>query len=74
MTPSFEKSYPNIAYWVDAFGWIEIGADEYSSSFIRVLDEGGMVWESEDHYDSLDLALQATETAIGEWFEERGVE
>lgn len=45
---SFLKNYPNIAYWTESCGWIEIEYDEFSQSFIRVLDEGGMQWES-DH-------------------------
>ena len=38
---SFSKTYPNIAYWTESCGWIEIGYDEFSQSFMRVLDEGG---------------------------------
>jgi hypothetical protein len=37
----FEERYPNIAAWVQD-GWIEIGHDSNSGSFIRVLDEGGL--------------------------------
>ena len=46
----FSETYPNIAYWTESCGWIEIGYDEFSRSFIRVLDEGGMQWESEHEY------------------------
>ena len=67
MNSSFESTYPNLARWVDEQGWIEIGADEYSSSLIRVLDEGGMVWESEPEYDSLDAALRDADAAIAAW-------
>ncbi len=70
MSQSFESTYPNIAYWVDALGWIELGADEDSTSLIRVLNEGGLVWESEDHYDTLDEALLAADAAISEWLGE----
>jgi len=45
MESQFSKAYPNIAYWVEACGWIEIGRDEYSDSFIKALDEGGTIWE-----------------------------
>ena len=37
----FEQMYPNIARWVQSYGWIEIGDDGQSPSFIRALDEGG---------------------------------
>ncbi len=42
----FKKNYPGLALWVDGWGWIEIGCDEYSNSLVRVLDEGGLIWES----------------------------
>lgn len=38
----FSAKYPNIAGWVKD-GWIEIGRDGYSTSMIRVCDEGGTV-------------------------------
>ena len=74
MVTSFTQSYPNLTYWVESFGWIELGQDDYSRSLIRILNEGGMVWESQEYYDSLDNALQEAEVAIADWFKERGVE
>ncbi len=68
----FETTYPHIARWVADYGWIEIGSDEYSASFIRALDEGGMVWEGEKSYVSLDAAWQALETALAEWVKQNG--
>jgi hypothetical protein len=67
---SVEESFPNVARWLDEFGWIELGQDEYSQSFIRVLNQGGMVWEGKDQYKSLDHALRALEKALGKWLEE----
>jgi hypothetical protein len=65
MPEPFEERYPNIATWIHAHdGWIEIGRDEYSSSLIRVLDPGGMVWEGEERYASIDDALAAADRAI----------
>jgi len=61
---SFSETYPNITYWTESFGWIEIGQDEYSESFIRVLDEGGMLWESENEYKTFDEALVDLEAAL----------
>ncbi len=66
---SFEKSYPNITSWVTSQGWIELGQDAYSSSLVRALDEGGMVWEGSAHYGTLDEAFDALETALAEWSE-----
>lgn len=50
---SFERLYQRITLWVktqwsEAQSWIEIGEDEYSRSFVRALDDGGMVWEGRE--------------------------
>ena len=67
MATSFEKSYPNITRWLTSQGWIELGQDEYSSSLVRALDAGGMVWEGSTYYGTLDEAFDALETALAEW-------
>jgi hypothetical protein len=36
---------------------------------VRALDEGGLVWESSDDYETLDEALQALEIELAEWLE-----
>jgi hypothetical protein len=72
MANSFDDTYPNITYWVESFGWIEVGQDEYSTSLVRVLDEGGLVWEGKDTYETLDETMQALERALGECIKEYG--
>lgn len=69
---SFEDSYPSIAAWVSNGGWVEIGYVEYTKSFARALDEGGVVWESANKYGSIDQALGALDKGIAEWVEEHG--
>jgi len=69
---SFSKTYPNIAYWTESCGWIEVGYDKFSRSFIRVLDEGGMLWESKPSYKSLDDALNDLEAALEKIIDEIG--
>jgi hypothetical protein len=68
----FSSTYPNIAAWTESYGWIEIGQDDCSQSFIRVLDEGGMLWESKPKYKSLDDALNDLEAALGKIIDEIG--
>jgi hypothetical protein len=68
---SLETRYPNIAAWVQD-GWIEIGRDDYSRSFVRALDIGGMVWEGEAEYPTLDAALHALDAGIAAWLDEHG--
>jgi len=65
----FDRKYPNITNWVED-GILEIGGDEWSNSFIRVIDEGGIVWEGKQKYATLNEALRDAEKAIAEWFNE----
>jgi hypothetical protein len=62
-----ERAYPHVSEWVKAHGWIEIGYDDFSRSFIRVLNIGGMIWEGQESYASLDDALQAAEHELQVW-------
>ena len=73
MAQSFESTYPTIARWVQEYGWIEIGQDDMSPSFVRALDEGGMVWEGQEHYATLDAALQDLEAGLAAWMQEQGL-
>jgi len=67
MNSSFEKTYPHIDQWVYEQGWIEIGQDENSRSFLRALDEGGLVWEGKEHYETMEDALSDLNKALGKW-------
>lgn len=68
----FTQAYPTITRWIEEQGWIEIGSDEYSSSLVRALDPGGMVWESESSLNSIDDALKELEKELKEWFKKNG--
>ena len=69
---SVEARYPNVASWVQDRGYVEIGHDDFSQSFVRALDLGGLVWEGETEYRSLDEVLQALDDGIGAWIRENG--
>ena len=71
MAQSIDVIYPTVARWVMEYGWIEIGQDEMSRSFIRALDEGGMVWEGQEAYATLDNALQDVEAGLAAWMREQ---
>lgn len=75
MATSFAESYPNIAYFVDAIGWIAMGYDDDIplTSFIRAMNPGGMVWEGKDEYKTLDEAFQDLEEGLGRWMREAGI-
>jgi hypothetical protein len=70
----FEETYPNISKWIKEHGWIELGdQDDFSNgAFIRALDPGGLVWEAELDYPSLDDALRDMETTLKRWIKKNG--
>ena len=62
---SIEPAFPNITLWVNDCGVVEIGYDPNTESFIRAIDEGGMVWSGKNHYENLDDALKDLDAALG---------
>jgi hypothetical protein len=61
------ETYPCLARWLEAHGMIEFGTCYETRSFIRVLDEGGLIWKGRHSYKSLDVALADCEAAVGRW-------
>lgn len=53
-------------------GGIELGRDDYRRSLIRVLDIGGMLWEGEDQYETIDEAMNDADALLARWREENG--
>lgn len=70
-TAAFAEAYPHLSRWVEGSGWIEVGDDGMRPSMIRVLDEGGMIWESASHYANVDEALRDAEAAVARHMRER---
>lgn len=69
MTVPFADAYPNIDRWISEHeGVIEIGYDVDSplDSFVRTLDAGGMPWEGQSSYSSVDEALQDLDDALAD--------
>jgi hypothetical protein len=66
MARSIETTFPNITLWVQERGTVEIGYDPNRDSFIRAIDEGGMVWRGMSHYEKLDDALKELEAGLGQ--------
>jgi hypothetical protein len=71
MAQHLDVTYPTIARWVMEYGWIEMGHDDMSRSFVRALDEGGVVWEGQAAYATLDDALQDLEAGLAAWMREQ---
>jgi hypothetical protein len=74
-TLSLNALYPYVAAWVTG-GWIEIGESDYSDSFVRAGDQGGMVYEGNPSpkYRNLDGALGALNEGIKKWCKEVGID
>ncbi len=72
MNKAFDDLYPNIAWWADGGGWIELGRDDFSRSMIRVFDIGGMLWEGKETYKTVAAAMDEAEAFISQWQEENG--
>ncbi len=68
----FFVNLPEHRAWTESYGWIEIGQDDFSQSFVRALDMGGMVWEGKSKYKSVDAALDDLEAALEKIIEEIG--
>ncbi len=68
---AFEQAYPHVARWVKDYGWIEIGRDGLSASFIRALDEGGLIWEGADSAEDVDGVLRTLDSVLAEWIREQ---
>jgi hypothetical protein len=67
----FDQQYPHLAAWIlGGDAWIELGQDEMSHSMVRILDIGGLIWESDERYETVAQALADAEMALAEWSEE----
>ncbi len=67
----FDHEYPHLASWIlSGDGWIELGQDDFSRSTVRILDSGGIIWESDERYATIDQALAAAEQALAAWARE----
>jgi len=72
MAGSFDALYPNIAWWAQGGGWIELGRDDDSRSLIRVLDIGGLLWEGAPEYATVSEAMDEAEECLAQWRKENG--
>ena len=53
---------------------MEIGHNDYDDVFLRVMDAGGVVWESNKTYSNLDAAFREMNAAIEAWCIENGID
>lgn len=64
-----EQQFPNVSKWVRSYGRIEIGMQEHCGFLVRALDEGGLIFESDD-CSSLGDSMAALESGLTKWFDD----
>lgn len=69
----FAVAYPIVVAWIRSGGWIEVGTDYNVQSFIRALDEGGIIWEGAAQYSTVDAAFKALDAGIAVFIKEHGI-
>lgn len=68
----FSKTYPNLNWWIENQGWIEIGTNDQVDTMIRILDEGGDCFEVEfEDAESFDDALDQADRWCATEIEDR---
>ena len=72
---TLDQKYPNISSWI-IDGCIELGNchDGYSDATAMAMDEGGVIWETSEHFQTLDDLLNALEKGIEAYCKEHGIE
>lgn len=70
---TLEDKYPFIASWI-ADGQLRIGQMDAREPAAAVLDQGGVVWSTDEPFETLDALFEAIELAIGRWCREIGLE
>ena len=68
---SGSASYPQLWRWTAEFGTVEIGYCGHTRSFIRVLDEGGIVWKGRRRYMTLHAALADADAGVSRWMKDQ---
>lgn len=64
-------SHPHLWRWVAEFRTVEIGHCRQTRSFIRVSDEGGIVWKGHCRYRTLDTALADADVGVSRWMRDQ---
>ena len=61
----FDDQYPTLSTWIlGGDAWIALGQDDFNRSNVRIMDIGGLIWESERNYRTVAEALADAERAL----------
>ena len=70
---AFTTRYPFVALWTREQGYIEVGYDPNTGTWVRALDAGGMVWSGGSPEETPDAWLQALEVGIRAFMDAEGI-
>ena len=70
---SSAERFPHLWRWIVESGRLEIGPCPHTHSFIRVFDEGSMIWKGGRKYPSLDAALADAQDGLLAWKRTQGI-
>ncbi len=73
VSPLADK-YPCVAALIREDGWIELGLQEYTRTYARALDMGGMLWSGGSRKMTLEELLEAMDDGLAKVFDELGIE
>ena len=59
--------YPSLTAFLDNGGKLEIGYIYELGVSVIAFDEGGVIWEGKEDYESLETLLEEAEQAIEAW-------
>ena len=45
---NFSKKYPPIQWWIENQGYLQLGGNYFNTSFVTVIDEGGVCFEAKN--------------------------
>ena len=66
----FAAAYPHLARWIMGEGWVELGRTDDGQSLAWALDAGGLVWDGQERYGSVDEMLRDLDAGIAQWLAE----
>jgi hypothetical protein len=70
LADEFATRYPHLSKFVRTDGVVEIGYwPGHGESFVRLLLEENLLWESEDRFTTMDELFEALEDAVQQEFE-----
>jgi hypothetical protein len=66
----FSQKYPAIHFWLQNYGYLEMGEDDITHSLIRIKDEDGLLYEDRGSA-TFDDSIEEAEAFLRDYFFEK---